>query len=89
MASRAVNLRLDESEILDIKRVAAIFNTTLTAIIREALKEYLSKKKNDPYYRLTANVELASNEESAEILNEIEGLSDDDLAISSIRKFQL
>ena len=37
MASKAVNLRLDERYILDIKNVAAAFHMTFTAIIREAL----------------------------------------------------
>jgi hypothetical protein len=31
----------------------------------------------------------ASAEESADILGEIEGLSDDDLMISSVKKFEL
>jgi hypothetical protein len=35
------------------------------------------------------NVKEASAEESAEILEEIEALSDDDLTISSVRKFRL
>ena len=45
MASRPVNLRLDERDILDIKSVAAAFHMTFTAIIREALNEYLPRKK--------------------------------------------
>ena len=89
MASRAVNLRLDERDILEIKNVAAAFHMTFTAIIREALSEYLPRKKNDPFYRLTANAATASNEESEEILSAIASLSDDDLTISSTKKFRL
>jgi len=89
MASRAVNLRLDERDIMDIKNVAAVFHMTFTAIIREALNEYLPRKKSDPYYRLTANVAAASAEESEEILSAVESLSEDDLSIVSTRKFKL
>ena len=89
MASRAVNLRLDEKDISDIKNVAAAFHMTFTAIIREALNEYLPKKKNDPYYRLTANVAEAPEDESEEILSAVGSLSEDDLSISSTRKFRL
>ena len=39
--------------------------------------------KNDPFYRLTHNVEDASEEETKELLNKISELSDDDLTITS------
>ena len=89
MASRAVNLRLDEKDITDIKNVAAVFHMTFTAIIREALSEYLPGKMNDPYYRLTSNVAAASAGETEEILSAVESLSEDDLSIASTRKFKL
>ena len=89
MACRAVNLRLDERDIMDIKNVAAAFHMTFTSIIREALNEYLPKKKNDPYYRLTANAAMAPADEAEEILSAVESLSEDDLSISSTKKFRL
>ena len=39
--------------------------------------------KEDPFYRLTASVQEASAEETAEILGIIERLSNDDLTITS------
>ena len=39
-------------------------------------------------YRLTVNVEDASEEEAKEILADIEELSDDDLAIASVKSFK-
>ena len=87
MAVKALNFKMDETEILDMKKVASVFNMTVTDVVKEAVKEYLAKMKNDPFYRLTVNVEDASAEESAEILEEIEGLSDEDLAIASVRRF--
>ncbi len=60
-----------------------MFNMTVTDVIREAVREYVKKKKKAPFYRLTANVQEASAEENSEMLDEIESLSDDDLTISS------
>ena len=87
MAVRAMNFKLEESDITDVRRVAAVYNKTMTDVIKEAIHEYLERIKSDPFYRLTANVEDASTEESAELLGAIEGLSDDDLTISSVKKF--
>jgi hypothetical protein len=81
MATKAINLKLEEKRVVDIKRVAAVFHMTMTDVINEALDSYLHTVKQDPFYRLTANVEEASKEESAAILSEVENLSDDDLEI--------
>lgn len=88
MAVKAMNFKIDESDIYDIRRVAAVYNKSMTDILKEAIHEYLERIKKDPFYRLTVNVEEASAEESREILDEIESLSDDDLAISSVKKFE-
>ena len=87
MAVKAMNFKLDENRILDIKSVASVFNMTVTDVITEALSEYIQKMKQDPFYRLAVNVENASTEETEEILDEINSLTDDDLQISTIRKF--
>lgn len=87
MATKAVNIKLDENRVLDLKRVATVFNMTMTDVINEALDAYLPTMKQDPFYKLTANVEEASKEESEEILAEIESLSDDDLEIVNIKHF--
>jgi len=86
MATKALNLKLDESKILDIKRVSNAFHITMTDVFNEALDEYLTKMKKDPFYRLTANIADASTEETAEVLNEIAAMTDDDLLISSVHK---
>ena len=87
MATKAMNIKMDEGRLLEVKDVAAVFHMTITDVVNEALNEYLSKMKREPFYRLTANVKEASAEESAEILSEIETLTDDDLEISSAKKF--
>lgn len=87
MATRAMNFKMDEAEILDMKQVASVFNMSVTDLIKNAIKEYIVELKSDPFYRLTANVQDASDEEAVEILNEIEGLTDDDLSIASTKRF--
>ena len=88
MTTRAMNVKLEESTILALKKAASVYNLTMTEIIKEALDEYLEKLQNDPFYRLTASVEEASEEESAEILSELDELTDDDLTISSKKSFE-
>lgn len=88
MASKAINLKMDENRIAEIKSVAYVFHKTITDVVNEALDDYLARVKKDPFYRLTANVEAASEEESDEILSQIETLSDDDLKIAKISKFK-
>ncbi|MCR4600883.1 MAG: hypothetical protein K5767_03985 [Clostridia bacterium] len=89
MAVKAVNFKMEEADIQDIKHVAAIFNLTMTDLIKQGVMEYVEKLKQDPFYRLTANIQDADEEESAEVLAEIEKLSDDDLTISSTKEFTL
>ena len=89
MATKAVNLKLDEKRVLDVKSVASAFHMTMTDVINEALDAYLPKMKQDPFYKLTANVQAATQAESKEILSEIEGLSDEDLEISTIKHFSI
>ncbi|HCT93036.1 MAG TPA: hypothetical protein DF613_16880 [Lachnospiraceae bacterium] len=89
MATKAMNIKMDEAKLLDIKKVASVFHMSITDVIMDALDEYLHKMKRDPFYRLTANVEEASADESAEILEEISALTDDDLKISSKKTFHV
>ena len=87
MAVRAMNFKMDEVQIDDVKHVASVYHMTITDLIKEAVSEYLVKMKADPFYRLTANVEEADTAESAEILDAISSMENDDLAISSSERF--
>ena len=87
MAVRAMNFKMDEVQIDDVKHVASVYHMTITDLIKEAVSEYLVKMKEDPFYRLTANVEEAEAAESAEILDAISSMENDDLAISSSERF--
>ena len=87
MATKALNFKMDEADINDMKKVAGVFNISVTDLVKQAVKEYIEELKNDPFYRLTVNVEDASTEETEEILAEIDRLKDDDLSITSTRHF--
>ena len=87
MATRAINFKMDEAEIMDMKQVAGVFHMSVTDLIKNAIREYLAELKSDPFYRLTANVQDASEDESAQILGEIDELTDDDLTIASTKRF--
>lgn len=89
MTIKAVNFKMDDAELNDMKHVASVYQMTITDLIKEAVSEYLERMKADPFYRLTACVEDADEEETAEVLNTINALSDDDLMISSKKHFTL
>ncbi len=83
MAMKAVNLKLDEADVLAVKQVASVFNMTMTDVVKEAVREYVDRMRKDPFYRLTSNIEDASCEENEEILAKLESLTDDDLTIAA------
>ena len=87
MAVKALNFKMDEAIIKDMKDVAGVYHMSMTDLIKEAIVEKLTELKKDPFYRLTACVEEASAEETEEILADIESLSDDDLTIAATKRF--
>ena len=89
MALKAMNVKLEETRIEDIRRVAGAFNMTMTDVINRALDAYLEEMKKDPFFRLASNVAEASEEESKEILDALSRLSEDDLSLSSSKKIEL
>ena len=89
MATKALNFKLEESEILTMKEVASVFHMSVTDLVRNGVHEYIEELKKDPLYRLTAHVQEAEDEETADVLSAIDSLSDDDLIISSSKTFTL
>ena len=87
--TRAVNFRMDESQISDMKRVASVYHMTVTDVIQKAVADYLDRLKADPYYRLTVNVEQADADEENEILDALDSLTDDDLTIVRTEQVRL
>lgn len=89
MASKALNFKMEEAELLDMKQVAGVFHMSVTELVKTAVRAYLAELKQDPFYRLTAQVQEASPEESEEILAELERLTDEDLRIASTKQCTL
>ena len=87
MAVKAMNFKMEEADIRDMKAVAGVYNMSVTDLIKNAVRQYITELKNDSFYRLTTNIQEASAEESEEILGEIDGLTDDDLTIASVKRF--
>lgn len=87
MAVKAMNFKMEEADIRDMKAVAGVYNMSVTDLIKNAVRQYITELKKDPFYRLTTNIQEASAEESKEILGEIDGLTDDDLTIASVKRF--
>lgn len=89
MAVKALNFKMEERELAEMREVASVYHMTLTQLVKDAVDDYLQKIKADPFYKLTANVQEADAEESAEILQAVEALSDDDLIIAASERVQL
>ena len=69
---------LTPEEITDMKNTAAVFKMSAADFVRNAVREYTKQKKQEPFYRLTANIEEADPEESAEILALIDSMTEED-----------
>lgn len=89
MAVKALNFKMEVRELAEMREVASVYHMTLTQLVKDAVDDYLQKMKADPFYKLTANVQEADAEESAEILQAVEALSDDDLIIAASERVQL
>ncbi|MCC6093524.1 MAG: hypothetical protein LIV24_00630 [Eubacterium sp.] len=86
---KAMNFKMDEKEIAEMKSIANIFHMSVTDYIKNAIADYSAKLKQDPFYRLTINARNADPEETEEVLNSIDSLSDDDLEIVSTKHFSI
>lgn len=73
----------------EVREMAAVYGMSMTDVINNALDDYIIAMKKDPFYRLTANVEDVSGEEAAEIMAEIESVTDDDLQITRVEHLKV
>lgn len=87
MASKSINFKMNEDEIAEMKSLAGVFHMTVTDFLKNAIHQYEATLKDDPFYRLSCNVQDASREETDEILSAIDKLSDDDMQIVSSKTF--
>lgn len=86
MTVKALSFRTDESEIAKIKKAASMFQMSVAGLMREAVKDYIERRQKERFFESLKNVEEASPEESAEILEMIENMTDDDWETVSFKK---
>ncbi len=48
MARKAINLKMDEEEIAEMKKAAEVYGMTLTELLKNAVREYLNILERDP-----------------------------------------
>ena len=89
MAVKAINFKIDEAELAEIRQVSSVFNMTQTEIVKNAIRQYIAKLKKDPFYRLTSKVKYADQTETKEVLSQIDQMSDDDLEIVSTERYTI
>ena len=78
---------LNSDEILALKKVAAVCRMSTADLVRNAVRAYIEQKKQEPYYRMTADIEEADPEESAEILALIDSMTEDDWETVRVDRF--
>ena len=86
---KAITLRLDEDMLDEIREVSKIYNITATELIREGIKNILTNKKNDIYFKLITNKTECDEKESAEIMSKINNLSEEDLTVTREEIFEI
>jgi hypothetical protein len=86
---KAISLRLDEDMLDEIREVSKIYNITATELIREGIKNILTNKKNDIYFKLITNKAECDEKESAEIISKINNLSEEDLTVTREEIFEI
>ena len=86
---KAISLRLDEDMLDEIREVSKIYNITATELIREGIKNILTNKKYDIYFKLITNKTECDEKESAEIMSKINNLSEEDLTVTREEIFEI
>ena len=86
---KAISLRLDEDMLDEIREVSKIYNITATELIREGIKNILTNKKNDIYFKLITNKTECDEKESAEIMSKINDLSEEALTVTREEIFEI
>lgn len=78
--SKIMSLKLEEDLFLDIKKISKIFNISCSEFVRNAIKKEIDAKKSDFMVRMS-NVPYCDEKEEKELIDLLNGLSDDDLKI--------
>ena len=86
--NKSISLRLNKSLLEDINKITEVFSISLTDFIRNAVDKEVKEIKNDFFYKLS-QVDYCSDEESKEIIEELNKMEEDDLKVTKIKSITL
>lgn len=86
--NKSVSLRLNKSLLEEINKITEVFSISLTDFIRNAVEKEVKEIKKDFFYKLS-QVDYCSNEESKEIIEELNKMTEDDLKVTKIKSITL
>ncbi|MDR1832671.1 MAG: hypothetical protein LBQ97_08110 [Fusobacteriaceae bacterium] len=81
---KSINIRLNEDLLADLKHIAETYHETLSGLARTALEKIVQERKADFYYRLM-NVPECSKEESEELLEILNSMTEEELKIAKVK----
>ena len=86
--NKSVSLRLNKSLLEEINKITEVFSISLTDFIRNAIEKEVKEIKNDFFFKLS-QVDYCSDEESKEIIEELNKMTEDDLKVTKIKSITL
>ncbi len=85
---KTLNFKIEDELLKEFKEIAKQYHENASEILRGFVKEYVEERQNDIYYRLTNHI-VASEEETKEIINELNMLKDEDLKMETMEVIEL
>ena len=77
---KPISIRFDVSLLEEVKKIIDTYSISVTDFIRNSVKKEVDSIKNDFFYKLS-ELEYCSDEESNEIIEELNKMNEDELKI--------
>ena len=93
--NKSVSLRLSKSLLKEINKITEVFSISLTDFIRNAIEKEVKERNLHPLNRKEttdfklSQVDYCSDEESKEIIEELNKMTEDDLKVTKIKSITL
>jgi hypothetical protein len=78
--TKPISIRFDASLFEEVKKIGEVYSISIAEFIRDSVKKEVDFIKNDFFYKLS-QLEYCSDEESKEIIEELNKMNEDDLKI--------
>ena len=78
--TKPISIRFDVSLLEEVKKIVDTYSISVTDFIRNSVKKEVDSIKNDFFYKLS-ELEYCSDEESNEIIEELNKMNEDELKI--------